>query len=60
MDDDRAHGAEAGSADPGSDPWAAPDYVPDTSRGLPPEIGAVIGEWARQQNTRAAELEREA
>ncbi len=60
MDGGRAHGAEPGFADPGSDPWAAPDYVPDTSRGLPPEIGAVIGGWARQQNARAAEMEREA
>jgi hypothetical protein len=36
------------------DPWAASDdSVPDTSRGLPAEIGNAIGEWARQQNAPA-------
>jgi hypothetical protein len=32
------------------DPWAAPDYVPDTSRGVSPEVANIIGDWARQQN----------
>jgi hypothetical protein len=30
--------------------WAAPDYVPDTSRGVSPEVAGIIGDWARQQN----------
>ena len=60
MDGNSVRGAEPGPADPGSDPWAAPDYVPDTSRGLPPEVAAVIGEWARQRNARTAQMEPEA
>jgi hypothetical protein len=32
------------------DPWAASGYVPDTSKGLGAEVGAAMGEWARQQN----------
>src|SRR6266568_3163837 len=49
---------EAAGRAPDGDPWASPDYVPDTSQGLPPEVGNVIGEWARQQNASAGEAER--
>src|SRR5215831_2414248 len=39
---------------PDTDPRAAPDYVPDTSRGIPVglawEVGRALSEQARQQN----------
>ncbi len=52
---DDMEAADPAYPDSDADPWVAPDYVPDTSRGLPAEVGNVIGEWARQQNARAAE-----
>jgi hypothetical protein len=33
-----------------ADPWAAPDYAPDTSRAVSPEVANIIGNWARQHN----------
>ena len=36
------------------DPWADPDYSPDTSRGLPAETGNAMGAWAQQQMAREA------
>src|SRR6266536_207559 len=57
---DDMEAADPAYPDPGADPWAAPDYVPDTSSGLPAGVcNAIVEgarqEWARQQNARALE-----
>jgi hypothetical protein len=52
---DDMEAADPAYPDPDDDPWASPGYVPDTLRGLPPETGTAIGEWARQQNTQTEE-----
>jgi hypothetical protein len=49
----------AACADEAEDPQAADDWTPDTSRGLPAEIGSAIGDalpWleAREREARAA------
>ena len=49
--DDR-EAADPACPDPGDDPWAAPGYVPDTSRGLSVETAYAIGQWLAQQSAR--------
>jgi hypothetical protein len=48
---DDMEAADPAYPDPSTDPWSDTAYVPDTSRGLPAEVGTAIGEWARQQNS---------
>jgi hypothetical protein len=48
---DDMEAADPAYPDPGDDdPHAALDFVPDTSRGVSPEVANIIGDWARQQN----------
>lgn len=47
--------------DPDPDTRAEIDaFQPHAGQGLPAEVGNIIGEWARQQNAQAADVEREA
>jgi hypothetical protein len=54
--EDTSH--QPANPDADADPQEAPDWMPDTSRGLPADIGTAMGEWAlRQAADRDAELD---
>lgn len=46
----------AGDVDPDEDPWLRPDFVPDTSECIPPELVDAIADYVRAENaTKAAD-----